>query len=335
MRMRGFLLVVVVAVGCVLSCQAATELQGIDDMTPSSPAGAGGAGATTCSMCWDGACAWQVSDCTADPDCARWITCARGCPAGDDGNPSQSCMNACPAITSSTGMHLRDALQACLQRTGGCCDGDDLGDGGQEYVDGAPTGVIDGDDEPEPGSDSCGDDSCKACLSAAARDIDSCASPFPGCDSASNECMTAAGVGGGPASGHGDCVNFMLAFAGCAADPLFTAHDVADCVWVVPADYVDNTLDVIRCGALLCGVCSSPDLQGCLACQIESCRDAMAALLGDADAQGLYWCLRKCGASDDPALCRSECAGAYPAGVPVLTVLNQCTTSACSGKCGS
>jgi len=335
MRMRGSLLVVVVALGCVLSCQAATELQGIDDMTPSIHAGAGGANATTCSSCWDGRCAWQASDCTGDPDCARWITCAQSCPAGDDGNPSQSCMNACPAIASTTGVQLRDALASCLRQAGGCCDGHDRGDGGQEYGDAAPTGVDDGDGEPGPGPYSCGSDGCKACLASAAKNIDSCASPIPGCDSASNECMTAAGVGQGPASDHGHCVNFMLTFSGCAADPSFAKHDVADCVWAVPDDFVDNTLDVIRCGALLCGVCSSPDLQGCLACQVESCRDAMAALLGDADAQGLFWCLRKCGASDYPALCRSGCASEYRGGVPVLTVLNQCTAGACAGRCGS
>ena len=57
-------------------------------------------------------------------------------------------------------------------------------------------------------------------------------------------------------------------------------------------------------------------------------------LLGDADAQGLFWCLRKCASSPDQAACRSNCATQdYPGGVPVMTALSQCVSQSCASQC--
>ncbi len=333
------------AIGCavvmvglsLVSCQGATELEGVDDMAASNGEAGQGPGPGTCFGCFDSPCAWQSQNCAGDPECARWMSCARACGPGEADTPAASCLDACPQPSSHGGLQLRQDLRSCIDQAGGCCSGAIKGPG----ADSGPTdnadaaaGTYDGQVGPSAPT-SCAGATCLECLRSIQENVGGCVAQDSGCAQSVGTCMHEPAAPGAPFGDVGNCANFALSFAGCATDPSFASHTIGQCVWVVPPESVDTTLDAIGCGAAHCSACAPSGDETCLACEIDACRFEMGALLGDADAQGLYWCLRTCATSSDLAACRSGCGVQYANGVPVLTALNQCVAGSCADKCGN
>lgn len=335
MRIRALACAITVLTWSLSSCQATTQLEGSDDMAR---AGSTGASPTqsSCDACYRSTCAWQVTECAGDPECARWLECARPCELGDDFNPSAACIGACALPDSHGGTQLRDALMSCIDRSGGCCGGaDKVVDAGTGSLSDSDAAELDwGDGQTGPAPQQCTANSCKECMMAMvpATGAPSCLADGDSCGPQISACMSEAATAN-TTFGHGSCVEFVARFGACALDPELAQHTIESCVWAVGAESMERTLDALVCGASNCAACAPGAMAACLPCKVESCRFEMETLLGDVDAQGLFWCLRKCETGTDLAACRNACATEYQGGVPVLNALNQCVSVSCTDKC--
>lgn len=95
--------------------------------------GAGSGGATggplssgACFQCASGACATEVSACSADGECKVYLDCIRACPASPDDPlaPEATCFAKCVAPSGAPGKSALGALGKCLDATdndGGAC----------------------------------------------------------------------------------------------------------------------------------------------------------------------------------------------------------------------
>jgi hypothetical protein len=125
MRSVGSALFVMVAALALAACPDTTAL-------PDGSGGQGGAGgaatvitwaASDCGICVEQACAGQVTNCAAEPECAARLECLRACPIGENGDADLACEAACPMPTAAGAANAVTALDGCrLMGDGANCE---------------------------------------------------------------------------------------------------------------------------------------------------------------------------------------------------------------------
>lgn len=93
-----------------------------DAASPSSSGGAAGdAGGTPnpCSICIETKCSAEIAGCASEPDCTGYLDCFRACPALPSGAVDETCEDACPDPSSTTGKTALGALIACRKEGAG------------------------------------------------------------------------------------------------------------------------------------------------------------------------------------------------------------------------
>ena len=328
------------AVALFVGCTGTPLLDGQDDMSATGPSSSPGTIADVCS-CLNESCAWSVTECSADPDCASWLTCARQCPTGDE-TWSSSCINSCIEPGTERGKQLRDDLLLCASTAPGCCgeleratpdaNADAGADGAADWnsVDGGGTdGSVGGH---EPAIDAvCPGESCDACLWAVKNNQEGCgaAGPDPTCGETIGACYHENGF---PEQGAiNDCWRFVTR-SDCL-NP--NAEDVlaGDCGYAVPSESEELTEKTLRCALSYCPVCFPRADAVCFACQLDACPDEFNAFMHDVEAQRLQWCFEACEEATEKAACRASCQQSHAAGAEVLSLLLGCRKDACEQAC--
>jgi hypothetical protein len=282
-----------------LGCQVDAGLSDSDPMTPTVPE----AGPVTdCTTCYDALCAWETLECNADPGCAAWMTCARGCSSIDEG-PS-SCFGQCEEPASSTGKKLRDVFSRCVSQNK-CCGAE-----GEFLDDAGPVSS----DAPDPKLAPCAADGCGACLLVVKEGKcgeDSCAGTLEACSQDSD------------VTGASPCWNHLTA----------CDQQSEGCSSAVPASSVTVTSQSLACVAAHCPECIPDRDPACTLCQLTACPDEMGALLGSFEAQELLRCRSACPSKDDPTACNQACFSDHEDGKTIVVELYSCTQNACKSPC--
>lgn len=289
------------AFAMLAGCQADASLSGSDPMSPPLPEAGP---ATNCTACYDALCAWETLECNADPGCASWMNCARGCPSIDDG-PS-SCFGQCEEPASSTGRKLRDVFLRCVSQNG-CC-----GAGGEFLDDAGPVSS----DAQDPKLAPCESDGCEACLMVVKSGKcgeDSCAGILEACFQDTD------------ATGASPCWNHLTA----------CSDQNEGCSKAVPASSMTETSQSLTCVASHCPDCIPDRDPACTLCQLTACPDEMGALLGSFEAQELLRCRSGCLSADDPAACNQACFSEWEAGKAIVVELYACTQNTCKSACAA
>lgn len=282
-------------------CQADASLSNSDPMSPhASEAGP----VTDCTTCYDALCAWETLECNADPGCASWMSCARGCSAIEEG-PS-ACFGQCEQPDSTTGQRLRDVFLRCVSQNE-CCGAE-----GEFLDDAGPVSSDAQDSKLAP----CAADGCEACLmvvKAGKCGENSCAGTLEACF-----------LDVDPA-GASACWNYLTA----------CGQQSEGCSNAVPASSVKVTSQSLACVASHCPDCIPDRDPACTLCQLTSCPDEMGALLGSFEAQELLRCRSACPSSEDPTECNQACFTEWEAGKTIVVELYACTQNACKSACAA
>jgi hypothetical protein len=267
-------------------------------------------GESPCGTCQRNACASEISACTDDPACARYLSCVLGCPVGAGGNVDSGCLARCPSAGTSSSVTNEDitALSACMENgpgtlCAGC--GSDAGGGNGFAIVNESCPMSDG---PATDCYTTEQNLCchvlDACMaSAACLTIGQC---FGTCTS--DDILVDAGQDGGFPSCREACI--AQAPEGLAA---YAAFDVCFS---------------LRCGqSAACGGGSDP----CGACLAANCAQAQLVLNLAPGGYGLFNCIFACNA--DKA-CEDACKVQYPAAVRPLDAFFACQQDLCGNPCG-
>lgn len=304
-HLRSFALA---ALASLISCSNASMMDATDDemVGPMSPAEVDAA----CSACFERDCAWEATECAADPQCATWLTCVRA--KGVEGG--------CANPEGRTAGGLQSALASCLS---GCCPegkqepdvtapGSAGATGGSNYG-----GAAGAQDELGPTGGSAGGStggwqcpttqcSCSDCIDGlGANDQGSaCAYALEQCKQSKcgkvvteyDTCQTQSATAEGGVS--------QRALESCLFQE-FRVNANTD------ADYHDGIKQfmesMIPCMINECAsYCLPADAQACLVCQEKSCGDEMALFRSDSNAILNVWCRSYCQLNQDegcPGMC--------------------------------
>ncbi len=121
-RVRSSALAVVLSLGVVLAAACSSSDDGAQ------PAGGGGSAGdagslifeqSPCGQCTETSCAIEITGCSAEPDCTKYLACLRTCPVGQSGSVDESCEDSCEAPTSTAGKTALGALTACRKEGAG------------------------------------------------------------------------------------------------------------------------------------------------------------------------------------------------------------------------
>lgn len=325
------------AVALFVGCTGTPLLDTQDDMGANGPSSSPGTIDDVCN-CLDESCAWPVTECAAEPDCAGWLTCAKQCPTGTD-TWSSSCISGCPEPGTARGQQLRDDLLLCASTAPGCC-GESLDERAPDAeADAEPTdwndvdgGALDatmGGYDPALGP-VCPGTSCDACLWAVIANKEGCAAagPDPTCSETIGSCYHENGY---PEQGINHCWRFVTR-SDCL-NP--NAEDLlaGECGYAVPIESEALTDKTLGCAIEYCPVCFPRADAVCFACQLEACPDEFSAFMHDADAQRLQWCFEACEGATEKAACRASCQQSSGDGAEVLSLLLACRKTACEQAC--
>lgn len=322
----------------VIGCASTALLDGEDDMSAGGTTPQTGQVGVICDTCLTTSCAWQATECSAEPSCARWYTCAIQCPASLGTSPWDSgCVAGCEEPDTATGRRLRDDLLACAQTTDGCCGAsrDTNETGGMDagsYGGSGGAGPIPGSGDDGGMNDfaagACGGATCQACLFAIKENANSCVAP------GDNECSLTIGncyhENGGPAGDLNACW-LQVTRRDCNRPADIQMPD--ECGYAVSAESQALAFETLKCAAAYCPACVPNDDQDCFYCELENCPDEIKAWMGDAEAQRLTWCLEGCAENANAASCKSSCRDAHESGLFVMQSLLACKQSACEGSC--
>ena len=327
---------------CLVGCSTSSLMDATDDMGGSTSGGNGSGSNSACSACFEKDCAWQVTECAAEPDCAKWLTCAQSVPASSSGGADAAWLrDSCNQEMGPTASTLRDTLASCLV-VGGCCTGAgeaDVGavgadsgganygeDGSNTVAPGGPNG--DGWDCP---SGECG---CEECLFALKHgEIEEQAE----CTTAVQQCVESA-----------ECSRYFTGFLACAAGAstddantdTASQKSLAACLFAKAHEdgggegFEQFVSSVYGCATGFCrSYCVPEDAQSCVQCQQTWCEGELEALLTDSDAVMGSWCRAYCQVHPEDAACPDLCAPHLEASQETLGLFGQCVQTSCGDDC--
>jgi len=338
----------IVALGCLaslISCSTSGLMGGSeDDMSGSRPAGDVN---SACSACFENNCAWQTTECAADPSCATWLTCAKTAPMADFGGVDESSLGARCTDVTGTARALQDSVVACVT-TDGCCavraelPGGGGAGGNYDAVDSGALGpAMDGGNEwgdaaVADGHWSCPEDNCTClqCIEGSSSDVNSaCASAMASC-------------------GTTKCSVFASAYAGChqqvgstnaaGSSPEGAQRALESCMFLVVLDkfatedvhyregfeqFMQTAFD---CVAVTCSTyCIPEEAQACVACQQKVCADELENFRTSTDAVLATWCRSYCQTHPEDAECPGKCGPYLQGGADTLSTYGECVQSNC------
>lgn len=321
----------------VAACSSTALLDEQDDMSSGGVAPETGQVGVICDTCLESTCQWQVTECAAEPSCARWYTCAVQCPAVEGQAPwDTSCISSCEEPDTTTGKRLRDDLLTCVRNAETCCGVTELRDPTTE-PDAGYGGSAGGNQLPGGGGNAndyaagaCGGDTCQACLFAIKANTEGCLeSADAACSQTISDCYHENGY---PENGAVNACWLVVTRRDCNR-PGTDIQLPDECGYAVTGDSLDRALATLQCATKYCEACVPGGDQECFACQLASCPDEVQAWMGNVDAQRLTWCLEGCANAADPTSCKKACRDANQAGQLVLQSLLSCKQTACEASC--
>jgi hypothetical protein len=335
----------------LVGCSTTGLMDSTDDMGGSSSGGGSKTGDLACSACFDTYCAWEVTECAADPECAEWLTCARGAPGNASGSIDREWLsNSCVDATGPTATTLQNALSACLTGTV-CCEGGaptngtdasampGAADDGGMYGGGGGSGAgpVEYGDSGQDNSDGtwtcptaqCG---CLDCLYAFKHgelpDDTECTAAIQAC------------------AGNEACGRFLGGFAECMqADTTNAAtgdqRALEACLfveatgdWALEGGFEQFMETVYPCATGPCNsYCVVETARHCIQCQEQWCEAEYTAYLSDGNALLGTWCRSYCQTHPDDGQCPGKCAPYLQAGVETLQLYGQCVQASCPDDC--
>jgi len=341
----------IVALGCfasLISCSTSGLMGGSEDEMAGSQS-AGNVN-SACSACFENNCAWQTTECAADPACATWLTCAKTAPMGDFGGVDESFVRASCSDVSGTAGALQDSVVECVTVDGCCAARTDLPGGGgtggnYDSADGgavAPT--MDGGNAWEGDAESTGDGhwSCP-------EDSCTCLQCLEGSKNSDQDNACGAALA---ACGTTKCSVFMSAYAGChqqvgsanaaGSSPEGAERALDSCMFLVVLDkfatgdvqyqegfeqFMQTAFD---CVAVTCSqYCIPEEAQGCVACQQKVCADELENFRTSTAAVLGTWCRSYCQTHLEDAECPGKCGPYLQEGAETLSTYGECVQSNC------
>lgn len=252
-------------------------------------------GASDCGNCVESSCTSEITDCTANPECAARLSCLRACPVGTDGNVDSKCETSCPTPNGSTGQTLATALDSCRQSASCTACGaapSDAGDAGCsiallcEQCPAAP--------DPDP---------CLQCQH------EHCCNAYANCEADSA------------------CHAFRQCWLSDCPGSYTEAQCIEFCDQKAPGGYA-KFAPILACGYMSCAkTCSLPACYDCLA---QHCAKEFVACEGDENCFRASECLAACGSTQK---CLDDCAAKYPGSRDALLAEGQCAKNYCAGSC--
>lgn len=318
----------------LVGCSTTALMDSIDDDmgAPSS----GDSVDPACSACFDTICAWQATECKADPGCATWLTCAQS-----SSQSGADWSDRCPSDLGPTAASLKDELVACIDLND-CCQAGDINYDGKEAgpdpssIDGGPLGgggsggaYTAPDGSPEGWN--CSGESC-TCLA--------CVQQAEACNF--DECYSV----------H-ECKVFAIAFSDCIkttknADSPGDQSDLEACLFLPAVEAqasggLQPFLDLVYlCLAGDCAdYCSLLSSKSCAGCQQTRCLDELKSVLSDSNVVLGLWCRSYCQKNPEDGDCAPSEPGAPPAKcegylqdkMELLAPYLQCVQLSCGEEC--
>ena len=269
-----------------------------------SPAQGGSGGApgafeaSTCGTCVLDACADEVSECQATPECTDYLDCLLHCGLDELGNVDQACDAACvPASESSEALEGRVAVTSCRH------DG--------------------------PGAN------CMACQFTMAPDPDCektvqetpCLQCF-----ADKCCETRDACFGGD---NPDCEALFDCVAPCA-NVTYSEPCIADCYAEFP-DQVQTLVSERECALIECAnistTCDASTYDACNACTYETCGESLGTLISTPDGYLTFICALDCAALEAGPECYVDCTDKYPDQKDEFLLWGECLGYHCESIC--
>lgn len=322
-----------------------------DDMGGPSSDGSGQTGGYECSACFETDCAWESTECAADPECAEWLSCAKNAPAGASGGLDPDWLDqSCGGSMGPTASSLRNALASCLTGTP-CCEGRTEDSGGDPALGGADAGAYGDTDAPGggqggtdgngagdanapvPGGWACDGENCtcKTCLAGVATagaNEDDCAGAFEAC------------------MANQPCHDFAVGYSGClqqtdsASDPASgSQRGLEACLFHKALEYPGGfeffMTTVYPCALSKCGqYCVLNPALECAQCQQLRCADALEVFHATPDAMLLKWCHAYCQLHPNDGDCPGKCEPyVNNAALSRLQMLGECVQASCPDEC--
>lgn len=279
---------------------------------------------SACSACFENICAWQTTECAADPGCATWLTCAKEMALAEAEDPE------CSKGLGPTATSLKDALVRCIDSTR-CCDGPS--DGGPDLVDSEapPTGVGGSGGQAGSGGSAGGEnyDSSSTCTECVKVQCDVSA-----CDSSDG------------------CITFLGKFSTCVKEARMSnagdARALEACLFPFALDaytsgglqaFLDVVFDCINDDCS--GPCTLDPGKVCAACQQSKCLSEYSSVFTDASAVLGLWCRSYCQRNPEDGDCAPSVTGGLPAkcegylqdNMELLAPYLQCVQLSCGEEC--
>lgn len=340
----------------LVGCSTTGLMDATDDMSGSSSGAKAGSTDSACSACFETNCAWEVTECAAEPDCAKWLTCVRSAPADASGAVSAVWLeNNCEQKMGPTAAALRDALAACLTDEACCTAGrpieDTGGNTGPSAADGGAYSDNDASDElgggPAPGAGDGGIDNGEGwdCPTGACQCIDCLYALKHGevpqeaaCTQAVQQCLMNEACNGF-FGGFVECATVANSDTPNAAPASRTTLEACLFVeatgeWAKPGGFEQFMSTVYGCATGFCGnYCVAEDERSCAQCQQTWCAAELEAYLSDPEALLGSWCRSYCQLHPEDGQCPGKCTPHLQAGAETLQLFGQCVQTSCADDC--
>lgn len=344
-QLRQMQFVALLVAHAVIGCSTSSLMESTDDMGGTT-SGSGTGSGSACSACFDTHCAWEVTECAADPSCSQWLSCARNAPAGAPGLDASWLAQSCVAPTSPTTSGLQSNLANCLTESSCCAenggyvddpDASNVGAGGAGGGAGPIPGsgggnggdYVDGDGGAENTSGWQCDVEERCCLYCfkALGSVDTLA------------CESAPACVEDPA-----CNAFFHLYAECVETAAAnTSGDrqraIEACLFQSSGETPPDAITLFMTTMFPCAVescanhCFFDNAVPCLSCKAESCHDEMTSYAQDYNAMMGSWCRSYCQVHPDDGDCPGKCTPFLQEGAATLQSYGQCVQAACSGSC--
>ena len=285
--------------------------------------------ASRCSKCFSEDCAWQTTECSSDPGCARLLTCANEGPLDGQGLLDIDWLrNHCRPVEGVSAT-LWNSLVSCV--TGSmCCEevpenGGNPGSGGGGgggIVPDAQSGAVD------TGADQEYDSTCSQCLKELGTATDA-SSTDTQCRAALDDCK------------QGECHEYLTLYQECLTANTNSERGLEACMFqgleqgkklASNASSAAFAMFMQRVFGCLTGSCASlcvpADVRPCIACQQQSCGDDLALVRSSNDAILGIWCRSYCQWNQDEQ-CPGICTGFMTEAADILQSYGQCVKASC------
>ncbi len=259
-------------------------------------------GKSDCWTCVKGAdgCAPQIETCSADPECAGYLTCLEGCAVDKDGNADVACTSACPTGTGSEAKKAIAELDTCREKgAGASC---------------SACGVVPITMYTSPVLNQvCTTPSVESNVCYICED-EKCCDSYAKC------------------AANAECQALKMCLVDCFGNNGMNCQKT--CTEQHPQGVADFGAKV-ACTVVICAadqpMCDRSQRDPCEACLFETCADEYATFLDGPEGYALEGCIGACPMDD--AVCGKKCYDAYPLAAERSIELGACVTVACAGKC--